>query len=111
MQTYAESLEVINGERIAVEVEDSILEHAAVAVARKRVRVVSQILCCNGARQSSVFGAGQFLHLRENEAITVEPLGVLGVEVHETVEKDVGDGSHAPRKGVSTYYSQEKRTG
>lgn len=44
------------------------------------------------------------MHLRENEAVTVEPLGVLGVEVHETVEKNVGNGSHAPRKNVSKYY-------
>lgn len=36
-------------------------------------------------------------HLRENETITVDPVGVLGVEVHELVEQNVGDGGHAHR--------------
>lgn len=49
------------------------------------------------------FRRGAILDLRKNEAITVEPLGVLGVEVHETVEKDVGNRSHAPKEDVSTY--------
>lgn len=35
--------------------------------------------------------------LREDESIPVDPLGVLGVESHEPIEKDVGDGCHAPR--------------
>lgn len=35
-------------------------------------------------------------NLRENEAITVQPFGVLGVELHELVEKDVGNRCHAP---------------
>jgi hypothetical protein len=34
-------------------------------------------------------------HVRENETITVGPVGVLGVEVHELVEQNVGDGGHA----------------
>lgn len=33
---------------------------------------------------------------RKNEAISVEPLGVLGVELHKSVEENVGDGCHAP---------------
>lgn len=36
-------------------------------------------------------------HLRENETISVQPLGVLGVEVHELIEDNVGNGSHSPR--------------
>lgn len=40
-------------------------------------------------------------NLREHEAITVEPVGVLGVEPHDPVEEDVGDGSHAPAVLVS----------
>lgn len=107
METYAESLEVVDGKGIAVEVEESIQEHAAVAVTRKRGRLVSQILAPMGLAKAP-FSARGNLHLRENEAITVEPVGVLGVEVHETVEKDVGNGSHAPRKDVSTYYAGEK---
>lgn len=40
--------------------------------------------------------------LRENESVPVEPAGVLGVEGHELVEQDVGDGSHAHgRTGVA----------
>lgn len=34
-------------------------------------------------------------HVREDETITVGPVGVLGVEVHELVEKNVSDGGHA----------------
>lgn len=33
--------------------------------------------------------------VRENEAITVDPFGVLGVEGHELVEEDVGHRGHA----------------
>ena len=33
--------------------------------------------------------------VREDEAITIEPVWVLGVEAHELVEHDVGDGCHA----------------
>ncbi|KAI5462659.1 hypothetical protein BGZ63DRAFT_220928 [Mariannaea sp. PMI_226] len=40
-------------------------------------------------------------YLRENEAVTVEPLGVLGVELHELVEEDVGNGSHSPLAEMS----------
>lgn len=36
-------------------------------------------------------------NIRENEAISVQPLGVLGVELHEFVEQDVGNRCHAPR--------------
>ena len=34
-------------------------------------------------------------NVREDEAITVGPVGVLGVEVHELVEENVSDGGHA----------------
>lgn len=34
-------------------------------------------------------------HLRENESITIDPVGVVGVESHEFVEEDVGNGCHA----------------
>ena len=33
--------------------------------------------------------------VREDETITIEPVWVLGVEAHELVEHDVGDGCHA----------------
>ena len=35
--------------------------------------------------------------LREDESVAVQPLGVLGVELHELVEKDVGNRRHTPR--------------
>lgn len=36
-------------------------------------------------------------NLRENESVTVSPLGVLGVEVHESVEENMGSRSTAHR--------------
>lgn len=36
-------------------------------------------------------------HIRENETITVGPVRVLGVEVHELVEQNVGHGGHTHR--------------
>lgn len=33
----------------------------------------------------------------ENETVAVNPVGVLGVEVHELVEQDVSHGGHAHR--------------
>ena len=35
--------------------------------------------------------------LREDKSVAVQPLGVLGVELHELVEKDVGNRRHTPR--------------
>jgi hypothetical protein len=46
---------------------------------------------------------------REHEAITVQPFGVLGVELHELVEENVGNGSHAPREPVSTSSREEHK--
>lgn len=48
-------------------------------------------------------------NLRQDEAIPVQPLGVLGVELHELVEKDVGDGSHAPVTAVSGCFGVARR--
>ena len=39
--------------------------------------------------------------LREDKSVAVQPLGVLGVELHELVEKDVGNRRHTPRNNVS----------
>jgi hypothetical protein len=36
-------------------------------------------------------------HIRKNETIPVSPVRVLGVEVHELVEQDVGHRGHAHR--------------
>lgn len=67
----AELLQVVDGDAVAEEVQQGVVQHAAVAVG-------------------------------EDEAIAVEPLGVLGVEGHELVEQDVGDGGHAHgRTGVA----------
>lgn len=54
-----EVLQVVEGELIAEEVEQGVLQHTTVAVG-------------------------------EDEAVTVEPLGVLGVEPHELVEEHMG---------------------
>ncbi len=40
-------------------------------------------------------------NLREDETIAVQPRGVLGVEAHELVEENVGNGSHAPVIGLA----------
>ena len=40
---------------------------------------------------------GRECHIRENEAVPVDPVGVLGVEVHELVEQNVGHRGHAHR--------------
>ena len=70
--------------------EESILEHASVAVAV-------------GLWSDSWWwwwhyrlARGRSVHLRQHEAITVQPLGALGVELHEFVEKNVGNGCHTP---------------
>lgn len=66
-----ERLEIVDAEVVAKQVQQGILEHAAVAVGK-------------------------------HETVAVEPLGVLGVEGHELVEQDVGDGGHAHgRTGVA----------
>lgn len=38
------------------------------------------------------------LYIREDEAVPVQPVGVLRVELHELVPEDVGNGSHAPMR-------------
>ena len=40
--------------------------------------------------------------LRQDETITIDPVWVLGVEGHELVEQDVGNGSHAHRSSGMT---------
>jgi hypothetical protein len=40
---------------------------------------------------------GRGIDLRENESVSVDPVGVLGVEGHELVEKNVSDRGHAHR--------------
>jgi hypothetical protein len=86
--TYTEGLEIIHGEFIAIEVEESILKHASVAVSvSRRKSLVSHFPCVYLAQRRDV---------RENESVTVVPLGVLGVKPHEPVEEDVCDRSHAP---------------
>lgn len=73
--TNAEALQVVHGDIVAEEVQQSILQHTTVTVG-------------------------------ENKTIPVGPVRVLGVEVHELVEENVGHGSHAhggtgvPRVGL-----------
>jgi hypothetical protein len=90
LATYSELLEVLNAQIVAEEVQQSVLQHAAMTVAichscqlqtrRAETKKVQE------KRQNS----------RENETIPVQPLGVLGVELHELVEEDVGNRCHAP---------------
>jgi hypothetical protein len=62
----SEALQVVHGDIVTEQVEESVLEHATVAVGK-------------------------------NETIPVQPVGILGVEVHELVEEDVGHRGHAHR--------------
>lgn len=83
--TYSESLQVIDAEVVTEEVEESILEHATVSVAKARK-----------GQWTDAVETVVSVDLREDETVTVQPVGVLGVEVHELVEQDVGNGSHSP---------------
>ena len=38
---------------------------------------------------------GRKTNLRQDETITIDPIWVLGVEGHELVEQDMGNGCHA----------------
>jgi hypothetical protein len=135
-QTYSESLNVVHAQLVAEQVEESILEHATVAVAvnrlcqsgsslervlsrrhlrlgcgKERAKLVEKLLPSQGKIESlwrSSFPRAtkiscldrdcldciMWVDLRENESVSVEPVGVLWVETHELVEKNVGDGSH-----------------
>lgn len=66
--------------------EESILEHATVAVP-------AQWLAISRVPPDIAINSG---NLRENESITANPVGILGVESHEPVEKDVGNRCHTP---------------
>lgn len=101
LETYSESLEVIDGQGVAKQVEERILEHAAVAVAGLG----------RNACQSHDFARGFSLfplqerevgqkHLRKDESVAVQPFRVLGVELHELVPENVSNGSHAPAQRV-----------
>lgn len=43
--------------------------------------------------------------LREDETVSVQPLGVLGVELHEFVEENVGNRCHAPGNRSANNFS------
>ena len=82
-KTYTEILEVLDGQGIAEEVQQGILQHASVTVTERKMLGVIGIWC--------VFCR----HSRENESIAVQPLGVLGVELHVLAEENMGNRSHA----------------
>ncbi len=67
--------------------EESILKHATVTVP---VQIVS---CVTEGTRYQIDSGG----LREDKSIAVNPIGVLRVEFHELVEKDVSNRCHAPR--------------
>lgn len=89
-EAYAEGLEVVHGNSVSEKVEESILEHAAVSITVAN-RLASKSLVTR--RQDPI---------RENKSVTVGPVGVLGVELHELVEENVGHRGHAHgRTGVA----------
>jgi hypothetical protein len=52
---------------------------------------------CTQVRLDSQPNQCMEVDLRENESVSVEPVGVLGVEGHELVEKNVSNRGHAHR--------------
>lgn len=64
-------------------------ERSSTGILPPRDKTLARRSICNCGKDG---GGG---NVRENESVTVDPLGVLGVELHEFVEQDVGDGSHA----------------
>lgn len=102
LETYSESLEVIDAQGIAEQVEERILEHAAVAVAGLGRNACQSHDFARGFSLSSLQEVGQW-HLRKDESVAVQPLGVLGVELHELVPENVSNRSHTPAEsGVSS---------
>lgn len=85
--TYTEVLQVIHANGVAKEVKESILEHATVTV--------PDLVSYNSF--PAIETQNRKKNVRENKTIPVNPVGVLGVEAHELVEEDVGDGGHAHR--------------
>ena len=81
---YTERLEVIHGDAVSEKVEESILEHAAVAVA------IANTL-------AKIVLAREIGFIREDKSVTVSPVGILGVKLHELVEENVGHRGHAHR--------------
>lgn len=73
--------------------EERILEHAAVAVAGLGKNACQSHDVARGISLGEEVGQR---HLRKDESVAVQPLGVLGVELHELVPENVGNGSHAP---------------
>jgi hypothetical protein len=85
-------------------VKQSILEHAAVAVAIQLRSAGILETRSFPSRVERLFQAISNLvldegrkYIRENETITVGPVRVLGVEVHELVEQNVGHRGHTHR--------------
>lgn len=98
--TYTEVLQVVHREGVAEQVQQSILQHATVAVPIRSS--LSGWCSCYGNPRSQVETAPGHAgiseqDIRENKTVPVNPVGVLGVEVHELVEQDVGDRGHAHR--------------
>lgn len=84
--TYPEGLEVIHGERITIQVEQRVLQHASVTVS---ARATSQ-------QELVVLRDSSSKDLREDKSVSIEPFRILGVEPHELVPKNMGHRSHTP---------------
>lgn len=101
--TYTEVLQVIDGHSVTEEVEQSILQHATVTVAIQCKLVDNSGISATGLSPSCgctpslQTRATEEWNIRKNESVPVSPARVLGVEVHELVEQDVGHRGHTHR--------------
>lgn len=95
-----ELLQVVDANLVAEQMQESILEHATVAVAARMSAIVkpAAIFYNLWLKSSYILRMLVWWYLREHEAISVDPLRVLRVEPHELVEEDVGDRGHTHRR-------------
>ena len=94
-----ELLQVVDADLVAEQVQESILEHATVAVAARVSAIVkSAAIFYHLWPKRSYILRIVWWYLREHEAVPVGPLRVLRVEPHELVEEDVGDRGHTHRR-------------
>jgi hypothetical protein len=83
----AKVFQIVHGQLVAKEMQQSILKHASMAVSD----------CGVGSNSSR-----RVADLRQNEAITIDPVGILGIEGHEFIEEHMGDGSKTHRSSRMT---------
>ena len=75
--------------------EESVLKHAAVAIARVKVMSLRFFSLFFFFKKKKKIHQS---YSRENEAIPVEPLWILGIKLHHLLEQDMGYRGHSPTR-------------